>query len=89
MVTGCGHAGDGNIHLGVFETDANKRALVMHDLLGAGVGMGGAVSAEHGIGEAKKGHYAALEDPTKITLMKGVKAVFDPNGILNPGVLFE
>jgi glycolate oxidase len=89
MITGCGHAGDGNIHLGVFQPDAEKLHAIMHDLLRAGVDMGGAVSAEHGIGSAKKKHLAELEDPTKLTLMRGIKKVFDPNGILNPGVLFD
>jgi glycolate oxidase len=89
MITGCGHAGDGNIHLGVFEQDKAKLSAVMRDLLEAGLDLGGAVSAEHGIGQAKKKYYAELEDPTKLALMKGIKKVFDPNGILNPGVLFE
>jgi glycolate oxidase len=88
-ISGCGHAGDGNIHLGIFETDQAKLTAVMHDLLRAGVDLGGAVSAEHGIGAAKKKHYSELEDPTKLTLMRGIKKVFDPNGILNPGVLFD
>ncbi len=86
-VNGCGHAGDGNIHLGIFEADKAKLSAVMHDLLRAGVDMGGAVSAEHGIGAAKRKYYSELEDPTKLALMKGIKNVFDPNGILNPGVL--
>lgn len=89
MITGCGHAGDGNIHLGIFQAEGEKLHAVMHDLLKAGLGLGGAVSAEHGIGSAKKDHFAELEDPTKLTLMRGIKKVFDPNGILNPGVLFD
>jgi glycolate oxidase len=89
MITGCGHAGDGNVHLGVFQPDPEKRDAVMRDLLSAGVTLGGAVSAEHGIGHAKKRYFSELEDPTKLTLMRGIKKVFDPNGILNPGVLFD
>jgi glycolate oxidase len=89
MITGCGHAGDGNIHLGIFEQDTQKLDLVMHDLLEAGVGFGGAVSAEHGIGRAKKKYYAKLEEPAKLALMRGIKKAFDPNGIMNPGVLFD
>ena len=49
----------------------------------------GSVSAEHGIGTSKRHHYGELESPTKLALMKGIKKVFDPKGILNPGVLFE
>jgi glycolate oxidase len=89
MISGCGHAGDGNVHLGIFESEPAKRDAVMRDLLHAGVTLGGAVSAEHGIGWAKKRYLSELEDPTKLTLMKGIKQVFDPNGILNPGVLFD
>lgn len=89
MITGCGHAGDGNIHLGIFEQDSNKLEAVMHDLLEAGIGFGGAVSAEHGIGRAKKKYYAKLEEPVKLALMRGIKKTFDPNGIMNPGVLFD
>jgi glycolate oxidase len=89
MITGCGHAGDGNIHLGIFEQDRQKLEAVMHDLLEAGVDLGGAVSAEHGIGRAKKKYYAKLEEPAKLALMKGIKKAFDPNGIMNPGVLFD
>ncbi len=89
MITGCGHAGDGNVHLGIFQTDPEKRDAVMRELLGAGVKLGGAVSAEHGIGHAKKRYLSELEDPAKLALMRGIKKVFDPNGILNPGVLFD
>ncbi len=89
MISGCGHAGDGNVHLGIFQEDKDKLHAVMRDLLKAGVGMGGAVSAEHGIGTAKKRYLSELEDPTKLALMKGIKAVFDPNGILNQGVLID
>jgi glycolate oxidase len=89
MITGCGHAGDGNIHLGIFEQDKEKLEAVMHDLLEAGIGFGGAVSAEHGIGRAKKKYYAKLEEPVKLALMRGIKKTFDPNGIMNPGVLFD
>jgi glycolate oxidase len=87
MISGCGHAGDGNIHLGVFESDAEKRRAIMSDLLEVGVNLGGAVSAEHGIGRAKKEYFTRLGDPTKLSLMRGIKRVFDPNGILSPGVL--
>ncbi|HVU04153.1 MAG TPA: FAD-binding oxidoreductase [Polyangiaceae bacterium] len=89
MISGCGHAGDGNIHLGIFQAEGERLHAIMHDLLDAGLSLGGAVSAEHGIGAAKRTHFAHLEDPTKLALMKGIKKVFDPNGIMNPGVLFE
>jgi glycolate oxidase len=89
LVAGAGHAGDGNVHLSVFQPDADKLHALMMDILGTGVQLGGAVSAEHGIGVEKKPYFMALEDPTKIALMRGIKKVFDPNSILNPGVIFD
>jgi glycolate oxidase len=88
FVAGCGHAGDGNVHLGVFQADPATRARLLHDLFETGRELGGAISAEHGIGRAKRDHFLALEDPVKIALMQRIKAAFDPHGILNPGVLF-
>ena len=89
FVAGCGHAGDGNVHLSVFQPDAEKRSVVMADLFAAGMALGGTISGEHGIGTTKKKYFLALEDPVKVDLMRRIKAAFDPNGILNPGTLFD
>ena len=89
LVAGAGHAGDGNVHLSVFQPDPEKLHVLMMDILATGVRLGGAISAEHGIGVEKKPYFMALEDPVKIDLMRSIKKVFDPDSILNPGVIFD
>jgi len=87
LIVGCGHAGDGNVHLSVFQPDAAVRGVVMKAVLAAGMALGGTISAEHGIGCEKMAYFLELEDPVKVALMRRIKQVFDPKGILNPGKL--
>jgi glycolate oxidase len=88
-VVGCGHAGDGNVHLAVFCPDDTTRHRLLHDIFAAAMETGGAISGEHGLGRIKVKHFMDLEDPVKIVLMRQIKTVFDPAGILNPGVLLD
>jgi glycolate oxidase len=88
-IAGCGHAGDGNVHLSIFQPDAEIRYRVTRELFQIGMALGGAISGEHGIGEAKKRYYLELEDPVKVDLMRRIKTAFDPAGILNPGTIFD
>ena len=88
-IAGCGHAGDGNVHMSVFQSDKDVRDKVMRGLFQAGMELGGTISGEHGIGTTKKKYFLELEDPVKIDLMRRIKAAFDPNDILNPGTLFD
>ncbi|HEX6312011.1 MAG TPA: FAD-linked oxidase C-terminal domain-containing protein, partial [Acidimicrobiia bacterium] len=89
LIAGCGHAGDGNVHLSVFQPDPEQRYKVMRALFEAGMALGGAISGEHGIGKEKKRYFLELEDPVKVDLMRRIKAAFDPNDILNPGTMFD
>jgi glycolate oxidase len=88
-IAGCGHAGDGNVHMAVFQKDPEARGRVMRALMEAGMALGGAISGEHGLGTEKSRYFLELEDPAKIALMRRIKAAFDPHDILNPGKIFS
>ena len=88
-VVGCGHAGDGNVHLAVFQADPGIRGQLLHRMFETGMDLGGAISGEHGIGREKKQYFLDLEDPVKLDLMRRIKRAFDPAGILNPDVLLD
>lgn len=89
LVVGCGHAGDGNVHLSVWQADPGSRHHLIREIIAFGVALGGAVSGEHGIGRQKRPYLAELEDPVVLDLMRRIKSVFDPCGILNPGILLD
>jgi glycolate oxidase len=84
-VLGCGHAGDGNVHLSVFQPDAERRHATLEAVFAAGVELGGAISGEHGVGRAKAGHFAELGDPGALATVRRLRAALDPEGLLNPG----
>lgn len=84
------HAGDGNLHP-LIMTDLRDREEMarvdkaMEELYEAAIGMGGTLSGEHGIGIAKDRFMRLEFNQASIDLMRGIKRVFDPNNILNPG----
>jgi FAD/FMN-containing dehydrogenase len=89
-----GHLGDGNIHYNVSQpVGADKAAFlarwgeingIVHAIVAE---LGGSFSAEHGIGQLKRDELARTKEPVEMALMRGIKAVFDPFGIMNPGKL--
>jgi glycolate oxidase len=90
-LSGFGHAGDGNLHVYVLRDELDraiyqKKLAEAFDLLYAKAAeLGGEVSGEHGIGFAKKEFLEESLGMVPIALMRGIKAAFDPNMILNPG----
>ena len=89
LVTGCGHVGDGNVHLSVFQPDPDRRHALLAAVFEAGIDLGGAITGEHGVGTEKKPYFMALTDPATVGLLRRIKAAFDPEGILNPGKIFD
>jgi glycolate oxidase len=93
-VTVIGHAGDGNLHPSVMTDQGNpahferaKRAI--DQIIEAAIEFGGVLSGEHGIGLEKQKFMRRTQDPAFIEIMRQIKRIFDPNGILNPGKIWE
>jgi D-lactate dehydrogenase (cytochrome) len=87
-----GHVGDGNIHYNITQPEGMDKSAFMaleddiQDIVFAIVRKhGGSISAEHGIGIAKRERLPGVKDGTALELMRTLKAALDPNGILNPG----
>ena len=86
-----GHAGDGNLHIYACQDGLSDEAWhktveqVMEKLYDEARALSGEVSGEHGIGHAKRDFLRESVGDTQLRLMRGIKAAFDPNGILNPG----
>ncbi|MEV5479889.1 MULTISPECIES: FAD-binding oxidoreductase [Streptomyces] len=87
------HAGDGNTHPTVCfdaaDPDESRRARAsFDDIMALGLQLGGTITGEHGVGVLKKEWLARELGPLGVELQRGIKQVFDPLGILNPGKLF-
>lgn len=89
-----GHAGDGNLHVNIikeemrdedWDTEVPKGIREIFQLC---VSLGGTISGEHGIGYVQKNYMDIPFDSVQMNLMKGIKNLFDPRGILNPGKIF-
>ena len=89
-----GHAGDGNLHVNIIKgdmSDENWNTEVtkgIREIFELTVSLKGTLSGEHGIGYVQKNYMDIAFSKTQLQLMKGIKSIFDPNGILNPGKIF-
>jgi FAD/FMN-containing dehydrogenase len=81
-----GHAADGNVHVNVTGLPPDDER-VEEAVYGLVVQMGGSISAEHGIGRAKRRWLPLNRSEAEIAAFRAVKAALDPGGILNPNVL--
>lgn len=90
-----GHAGDGNLHVNIIkenmsDDDWNKKVpLGIKEIFELCVKLKGTISGEHGIGLVQKDYMPIAFNQTQIELQKGIKKLFDPNLILNPGKIFN
>ncbi len=89
-----GHAGDGNLHPTVLcdernEDEMSRAHAFYNELYEKVLAWGGTVSGEHGIGLAKKEYLARQIGPGGVKVMQRIKKSFDPDGILNPGKIFD
>jgi glycolate oxidase len=89
-----GHAGDGNLHPAIL-TDINQKehydraVKAMEEIIGTAVELGGVLSGEHGIGLEKQKFFNKVTNPVVVNMMKGIKTLFDPNNIMNPGKIWD
>ncbi len=91
-----GHIGDGNLHVNIMKPDDMEKAEFLHHTKKADPTMfqlvkkhGGSISAEHGIGLLKKDYLGYSRSPEELELMRALKRVMDPQGILNPGKVVD
>jgi glycolate oxidase len=89
-----GHAGDGNLHVNIIKENMSdedwntKVPQGIREIFKLCVELGGTISGEHGIGYVQKNYLDIAFNKTQLDLMKGIKKLFDPNDILNPGKIF-
>lgn len=89
-----GHAGDGNLHINIVKAGLDDHTweavlpLGIKEIFELTVSLGGTISGEHGIGYVQKPYMPIALQPIQLELMRGIKRVFDPNNILNPGKIF-
>jgi glycolate oxidase len=89
-----GHAGDGNVHINILKDTMDEQTWervidpAIRELFTFVVSLGGTISAEHGIGFSQKSYLPIALSPVELRLMREIKKLFDPAGVLNPGKVF-
>jgi len=89
-----GHAGDGNVHVNVLQDDMPQAhwketmPQASEALYRLAISLGGTITGEHGIGATRRRYLPLALDETQITLQRGIRELFDPRHILNPGKIF-
>jgi glycolate oxidase len=90
-----GHAGDGNLHINIIKGELSdedwneKLPLGIREIFELTASLGGTISGEHGIGYVQKSFLDIVFDDVILSLMKKIKHVFDPQGVMNPGKVFD
>ena len=90
-----GHAGDGNLHINIIKGEMSdkdwntKLTLGIREIFELTKSLGGTLSGEHGIGLVQKDYMDIVFSEKALDLQKGIKNLFDPNGILNPGKILK
>ncbi|MGB3885002.1 FAD-binding oxidoreductase [Gordonia sp. (in: high G+C Gram-positive bacteria)] len=82
-----GHVGDGNVHVNLLDVPTGKREAVTDQVLRLVDALGGSISAEHGIGRAKRNWVHLGRSASDIATMRAIRHALDPAGMLNPGAL--
>ena len=89
-----GHAADGNIHVNVIQPPGERdrwlaeRERAVEEIFRAVVALGGTITGEHGVGLTQRAYLGLRHSPEVIAAMRAVKALFDPDGVMNPGKIF-
>ena len=89
-----GHAGDGNLHVNIIKGNMSNEEWNtrlkegIREIFELTVSLGGTISGEHGIGSVQREFMDIKYSEVHLNLMRGIKAIFDPRGILNPGKIF-
>lgn len=86
-----GHSGDGNVHVNILKEDGEQAKWaetipkISGEIVDIALGLGGQITGEHGIGATRKKYLEKAVGPKVLKLFRGIKQLFDPNNILNPG----